>query len=61
MYASDASAYIDPSTGGYIFQILFPVISAIAGALMFFNKRLKSLFSYIRSLFPGGNTPDKHE
>lgn len=28
----DAYAYIDPNAGGWLFQLLFPVLIAIAGA-----------------------------
>lgn len=44
-------AYIDPNTGGYVFQILFPVISAIAAAFLFFKNRMVMLIKKISSLF----------
>ncbi|QXE85040.1 hypothetical protein KP003_11585 [Geomonas nitrogeniifigens] len=31
----DAHAYIDPNTGGYVFQVLFPIVSAVAAAFVF--------------------------
>jgi len=41
---SDSYAYIDPNTGGYIFQLLFPIISAIGAIAIFFRNGLKRLF-----------------
>ena len=44
LFPSLAGAYIDPNTGGYVFQILFPVLSAIAGMFLFFRNTIKQLF-----------------
>lgn len=45
-----AHAYIDPNTGGYLFQILFPVISMIAAIYLFFKNQIISLFLKIIGL-----------
>lgn len=51
-YAEDAFAYIDPNTGGYIFQLLFPILSAIVGILLFFKNSVKNIFAAIvRAVF----------
>lgn len=42
-FAKDVFAYIDPNTGGYIFQLLFPLLSAIAGILLFFKNGVKNI------------------
>jgi len=46
LFPSHACAYIDPNTGGYVFQILFPVLSAIAGMFLFFRNTIKQLFGW---------------
>lgn len=46
-----ACAYIDPNTGGYIFQLLFPIISAAAGLYLFFKKQIVSLLTKLSGLF----------
>jgi len=52
----NAFAYIDPNTGGYVFQILFPIISAIAGILIFFKNGVKRLIALIgRAVFGDKN------
>ncbi|MEI6260997.1 MAG: hypothetical protein WCR46_13970 [Deltaproteobacteria bacterium] len=42
LFPSHACAYIDPNTGGYVFQILFPVLSAIAGLFLFCRNFINS-------------------
>ncbi len=49
--AADALAYIDPNTGGYVFQLLFPIISIIAFAYLFLKRQVKLLFARIISFF----------
>jgi hypothetical protein len=51
LFPTTAGAYIDPNTGGYVFQILFPVLSAIAGMFLFFRNFIKQLFVRLFSLF----------
>jgi hypothetical protein len=46
-----AFAYIDPNTGGYVFQILFPIISAITAVLLFFKKQAVSVLKKVAALF----------
>lgn len=41
-------AYIDPNTGGYFFQILFPILSGIYFVFLFFGRSIKRLFKKIR-------------
>jgi hypothetical protein len=47
--ATDAFAYIDPNTGGYVFQLLFPIISVIGFAYLFLKRQIKLLFARIIS------------
>ncbi len=51
LFPSHACAYIDPNTGGYVFQILFPVLSAIAGLFLFCRNFIKQLFVRLFSIF----------
>jgi hypothetical protein len=39
-----ACAYIDPNTGGSIFQALFPILSACAAGYIVFRNRIKKFF-----------------
>jgi len=45
-----ANAYIDPNTGGYAFQILFPLISAVVGIFLFFKNQVISLWRTLARL-----------
>ncbi len=46
-----AFAYVDPNTGGYVFQVLFPVLSAVAACFVFFKKQVSALLRKIARLF----------
>jgi len=46
----ESYAYIDPNTGGYVFQILFPVISAIAAVVLFFKNQAVSILKKIGAI-----------
>lgn len=39
-----AQAYVDPNTGGYIFQLLYPIFVAIGIGYLFLKKQIKQLF-----------------
>jgi hypothetical protein len=51
--ASEAFAYVDPNTGGYVFQLVFPIISIIGFAYLFFKRQIKLLFAGISSFSKG--------
>jgi hypothetical protein len=38
-------AYIDPSTGGMLFQVLAILFAALSGMLLFFSRQIRTLFS----------------
>jgi hypothetical protein len=42
------AAYIDPNTGGMLFQILAVMFGVISGALLLFSGRIKGLYYKIR-------------
>lgn len=40
--------YIDPSTGGVLFQILAVAFTAISGVILVFSGRIKMFFNKLR-------------
>lgn len=40
-----AQAYIDPNVGGWLYQLLFPLLIAIAGAWAALRHKLSELFA----------------
>lgn len=40
--------YIDPSTGGALFQILAIAFTAVSGVILIFSNRIKMFFSRLR-------------
>ena len=40
--------YIDPSTGGLLFQILAVAFTAISGIVLLFSNKIKMYFSRLR-------------
>ena len=47
LYPKEAYAYVDPGTGGYIFQVLFLFFSAIIGFLAFFRNKVAAVISSV--------------
>lgn len=41
-------AYIDPNTGGMLFQILAVFLALFSGIIFFFSRQVKTLFARIR-------------
>jgi hypothetical protein len=50
-HAAPAFAYIDPNTGGYVFQFLFPLISIIVAGYVFCKKQIINVIEKIVMLF----------
>ena len=46
--ACPAFAYIDPNAGGYISQLLAPILMIAATGLTFFRRRVASAFRWLR-------------
>lgn len=44
LYPSINYAYVDLNTGGYVFQMLFPIISGIVTVYLLFKEQTKKLF-----------------
>ena len=42
------SLYIDPNTGGMLFQLLAVFLALFSGILFFFSRQIKSFFARIR-------------
>ena len=49
VFPGGAHAYIDPNTGGYVFQALFPVVSVILGWYVFFRENMKKVLGGLAS------------
>jgi len=43
-----ALAYIDPNTGGMIFQILAPLLAMLTSGWLFFKDRISAIFNRIK-------------
>ena len=41
-------AYIDPNTGGMLFQLLAALLAVFSGILFFFSRQIKAFFARIR-------------
>lgn len=52
---NEAFAYVDPNVGGYVFQWLFPIFSAIAAGYLFFRNQIKRIFHKIKGVFKSNN------
>jgi hypothetical protein len=50
-FSSVIAAYIDPNTGGMLFQILAVMFGVISGALLLFSGRIKGMFYRLRRRF----------
>jgi hypothetical protein len=46
--AVPAFAYIDPNAGGYISQLLAPILMIAATGLTFFRRRVAAAFRWLR-------------
>jgi len=53
VYPLPVFAYVDPGTGGYVFQILFPIITALTAGYLFLKDRIKALLSKFTALLRG--------
>jgi hypothetical protein len=53
-------AYIDPNTGGMLFQLLAILFAAFSGILFFFSRQIKTAFARLRrSLRKSGEPADE--
>jgi len=52
-YLNSPQAYIDPSTGGMLFQMLAVIFALFSGILFFFSRQIKTYFARIRRMIRG--------
>lgn len=50
-------AYIDPNTGGMLFQILAVFLALFSGIIFFFSRQIKMLFARLRRKLRGDDAP----
>ena len=50
---ADKLAYIDPSTGGMLFQILAASFALLSGFIFFFSRQIKMFFARLRRKMRG--------
>lgn len=53
--------YIDPSTGGMLFQVLAIAFTAISGFVLIFANRIKMFFSKLRRNSSNAETEEETE
>ena len=46
--------YIDPNTGGILFQALAGILAAVSGVLFFFSRRIREGIARFRRKMRGG-------
>lgn len=51
--------YIDPNTGGMLFQILAALFALISGAILFFSGKIRMFFAQLRRRFREGSDASK--
>jgi hypothetical protein len=54
-------AYIDPNTGGMLFQMLAILFAAFSGILFFFSRQIKTAFARLRRSLRKSDEPVKEE
>lgn len=47
-YKAAFAAYIDPNTGGMVFQVLAVLFGVISGMILLFSSRIKAAFFRVR-------------
>lgn len=60
-FHSSAFAYIDPNTGGFLFQMLAPLVAIFMSVWMFFSNQVKAVWHRIRKVFNRNAGEDKCE
>ena len=55
------TAYIDPNTGGMLFQLLAVMFALFSGILFFFSRQIKTAFARMRRSLRKSDEPAKEE
>jgi hypothetical protein len=50
-YKNAYAAYIDPNTGGMVFQVLAVLFGVISGVILVFSSRIKAAFFRVQRTF----------
>jgi len=50
-FYSNAHAYIDPFTGGILYQIISAIFVALISAILFLGDKIKKMFHRVKSIF----------
>lgn len=53
--------YIDPNTGGMLFQVLAVVFAAFSGMVLIFSRQIRTGIGRIRRMFRGKDQDDNSE
>jgi hypothetical protein len=53
--------YIDPNTGGMLFQILAVLFGVFSAVILFFSGRIRTAFAKLRRRIRERNRPDTEE
>ena len=48
---SHAHAYLDPFTGGILYQVLSAIFLGLLSAFFFLSNKIKKFFSWLKSIF----------
>lgn len=54
-------AYIDPNTGGMLFQILAVLLASVSAVLFFFSRQIKSAWARLRRGLRKEEPPDESQ
>jgi LPXTG-motif cell wall-anchored protein len=46
--------YIDPNTGGILFQVLAGILATLSGVVFFFSRRIRERIARVRRKMRGG-------
>lgn len=52
-----ATSYIDPNTGGMLFQMLAVLFGLLSGALLFFSSQIRMIFARLKRRIRGEDEP----
>jgi hypothetical protein len=53
--------YIDPNTGGMLFQLLAVFLALFSGILFFFSRQIRAFFARLRRMFKREHPDEKSE
>jgi len=56
IYGTAQAAYIDPNTGGMLFQLLAVLIGVISGVLLLFSNQIKKVYYRIKRSLRGSKS-----